>query len=288
MIIRITAKSALNKLDSKYLPYQWDLNIYRGCSHHCQYCYAQYSHQYLSDDNFFGDIYVKKNIVELLEKKLASKRWKRQAINLGGVTDSYQVIEAEEKLMPEILKILIKYRNPVVISTKSKLILRDFELWDILSRVANVNLAVSLTTFNKKIYRKTEPHSSTPWERLEILKTFRKTKVNLGVLCMPFLPYLTDRRENIEDLFGKISNVPADFALCGLLNLKGQTRKHFLSFIEKEFGQIYPKYLKLYKGAFVDKEYRNNFYQMVNELKRKYGIRNNYQVTRESEQLGLW
>ena len=36
----ITCKSALNKIDS-FLPYHYDLNIYRGCEHHCVYCFAR-------------------------------------------------------------------------------------------------------------------------------------------------------------------------------------------------------------------------------------------------------
>ena len=90
----IKAKSALHRLNSKFLPYNWDLNIYRGCSYHCQYCYALYSHNYLNDGfDFFKEIYVKTNIVELLEKELAAPKWKREIVNMGGVTDSYQVLE---------------------------------------------------------------------------------------------------------------------------------------------------------------------------------------------------
>ena len=55
----IQIKSALHKLKTKYLPYSYDLNIYRGCSHRCQYCYAIYSHQYLeSRNNFFDQIFI--------------------------------------------------------------------------------------------------------------------------------------------------------------------------------------------------------------------------------------
>ena len=106
----ICCKSALNKINS-FLPYHYDLNIYRGCEHHCVYCFAKYSHRYLEDDNFFDHIYIKENIVEELAKKLSSKSWKRDVINLGGVTDSYQPIEKEKQLMPKILKLLTKSRT---------------------------------------------------------------------------------------------------------------------------------------------------------------------------------
>ena len=110
-IKEMTCESALNKLKRK-VPFGWDLNIYRGCSHACNYCYAIYSHQYLNSDGFYDDIFVKTNIVEQLEKELSSPSWKREVINIGGVTDSYQRAEETYQFMPRILKLLIKYKTP--------------------------------------------------------------------------------------------------------------------------------------------------------------------------------
>jgi len=125
----IRCESALTKLKRK-VPYGWDLNIYRGCRHACRYCYAIYSHQYLNSDGFYDDIHVKSNIVDVLERELSSPGWKREVVNIGGVTDSYQKAEETWQLMPEILKLLIKYRTPAIISTKSTLPLRDFDMID--------------------------------------------------------------------------------------------------------------------------------------------------------------
>jgi len=289
MIKFIRSKSALNRLNSKYLPYHWDLNIYRGCSHRCEYCYAQYSHQYLENDDFFGTIYVKENIVELLEKELSAKKWRNEVINLGGVTDSYQAIEATQKFMPKILELLIKYKNPVTISTKSKLILRDIDLWDKLAKLTTVSLAVSLTTFDKDIYPKTEPGSSSPFERLEVLKEFRKTNVKLGVLAMPILPYLTDSKQNLDELFSNISKVPIDYMFCQLLDLRGRTKPHFLEFIKKNFYNQYQNYLQLYTGSFVNKDFRDSFLQKITNLRQKYNIRHNFAIKKkEDQQYGLW
>ena len=87
----IECKSALNRVGGR-MPYQWDLNIYRGCVHCCAYCFALYSHQYLDANtgDFFNNIFVKTNIVDKLEEKLSSPRWNRAVVSIGGVTDSYQ------------------------------------------------------------------------------------------------------------------------------------------------------------------------------------------------------
>jgi DNA repair photolyase len=150
MYIGIKSVKALNDNKSSWLPYRWDLNIYRGCEHRCVYCYALYSHKYLDDSKFYENIYYKENIVESLEEQLKSPSWKGEVISIGTVCDSYQPLEREKKFMPEILKVLIKYKNPRVISTKSDLILRDIELIDELSKVTYVGLAVTITTTDEK------------------------------------------------------------------------------------------------------------------------------------------
>ena len=109
-IHRITARQALNHVGGD--PYDYDLNIYRGCAHRCRYCFAIYSQEFLKpqagETNFFEDIFIKENIVELLERRLASPHWNGAVINIGGVTDSYQPVEAREKRMPEILRLMIR------------------------------------------------------------------------------------------------------------------------------------------------------------------------------------
>lgn len=69
-IHRITARQALNHVGGD--PYDYDLNIYRGCAHRCRYCFAIYSQEFLKpqagETNFFEDIFIKDNIVELLER----------------------------------------------------------------------------------------------------------------------------------------------------------------------------------------------------------------------------
>ncbi|WP_373276630.1 SPL family radical SAM protein, partial [Clostridioides difficile] len=126
--------------------------------HGCKYCYAIYSHKYINSNNYFEEIYVKTNIVEKLERQLKSSKWKKEVINIGGVTDSYQPIEADYKIMPEILNLLIKYKTPAIISTKSDLILRDYDLIDKLSRITYINVASTITTVNEDTQRLIEPN----------------------------------------------------------------------------------------------------------------------------------
>lgn len=271
----ITCKSALNKVKGGF-PYRWDLNIYRGCIHNCKYCYALYSHKYINSNNFFSDIYIKTNIVDELEKQLKSKSWKHEIINIGSVTDSYQKIEKEYKIMPEILKLLIKYKNPAIISTKSKLILRDYDLIDELSRITYINIASTVTTTDKEVSSLLEPNADTPKERFEVLKTFRKTNASVGLHTMPIIPYLTDSPENFESLFyfAKESNV--HYAYLGTLYLRGETRKFFFNFIQKNYPHLYKNIYMLFNNRERKIEYKNSLYKLINPIRNKYSVSSSY------------
>ncbi|MCW3490476.1 SPL family radical SAM protein, partial [Dethiobacter alkaliphilus] len=270
----ITAQSALNKLKRK-IPYGWDLNIYRGCEHACQYCYAMYSHKHLGGD-FFQDICVKENIVDLLEKELSANSWQREVINIGGVTDSYQPAEQDFELMPQILKLLIKYKTPAIISTKSNLILRDYDLIDELSRITYINIAATITTMDEPIREKLEPCSATSTQRFEVLKTFRKTNASTGLHVMPIIPRITDNESNFTQMFeaAKTSNV--HYVLPGTLYLRGTTRKHFFAFIEREFPHLTAELSAIYKTGGADKAYKTKLYEMVNRLRTKYNLSGSY------------
>ncbi|HPT66053.1 MAG TPA: radical SAM protein [Candidatus Woesebacteria bacterium] len=276
-IEEIKIKKALNRLHSNFLPYKWDLNVYRGCSHRCQYCYALYSHKYLENGkNFFDTIYVKTNIVEALEKELSSKRWKHEVINLGGVTDSYQLIEEKYGLMREVLKLMIKYKTPIVISTKSDLILRDMDLLEELAKVTSVNVAVTIITMDENIRKQIEPGARPSEKRLEVLKQLAGKNIGLGLHLMPILPMITDSEENIENIFREVSKIPIDYAICGFLNLRSATRVNFLDFIKLNFPNLFDDYLKLYQSPFIKKEYARNVYEKIWRLKRKYNIKSDY------------
>jgi DNA repair photolyase len=274
-IIEVTCDSALNKLKRK-IPYGWDLNIYRGCGHACKYCYAIYSHDYLKDNNYFGNIYVKTNIVEKLESELKKKTWKREIINIGGVTDSYQPCESDYKIMPEILKLLIKYKTPAIISTKSDLVLRDYDLIDELSKITYINIAATITTIDEEIRKCIEPDSCKTLKRFEMLKHFRKTNASVGLHVMPIIPYMTDSYENLNSICHYAQQIDVHYMLPGTLYLRGKTKSYFFEFIKMKYPHLYGDLLSLYKTGGAGKAYKDKLYKVVNEMREKYKISSSY------------
>ena len=282
---------------SGIFPFKWDINVYRGCEHGCKYCYALYSHQYLKSEtgvgsgrgagtgagaapdlsNYYRRIYAKTNIVEQLEKELSRPGRKKELVNFGGVCDSYQPAEKEFELMPEILKLMIKYKNPIVLSTKSDLILRDFDLIDELSRAAFVNIASTVTTMDEQIRKLIEPACVSSERRFKVLKKFKETNAAIGVHTMPILPFLTDSPENLEHIFSKTKEIEADYIITCPLSLRSQTRKYYLKCMAHQFPHLYEPTRILYKSGGLDAAYKSHLYQkIVGPLLQKYELSTDY------------
>ncbi len=271
--IEINSKTACNRINSNFLPFNWDLNIYRGCEHKCQYCFALYSHKYINSTEFFDEIYVKKNIVECFEKQISSKRWKRTVVNIGGVTDSYQPAEKQYKLMPEILKLCIKYKVPISLSTKSKLILRDFDLFAELATLVPVDIACTITTLNENIRKLIEPNAASSQERFNNLKEFSKTKVNTGLFLMPIIPEITDSYNNLSMLYKTAKKNNLNYVITSILNLRGETKISFFNFVKDKLPHLYNKIKSHYKGSYVNSEYKKHIYNILNKLEENYPLK---------------
>lgn len=270
-------KSAMHHIKKLRLPYSWDLNIYRGCEHGCKYCFAIYSHDYLKTDNYFGTVYYKKYILEELEKELSSPKWKHEVVNIGGITDSYQPIERERKLMPEVLKLMIKYKTPVIISTKSALILRDIDLIKELSEIVTVNIAFTITTLDERVRTFLEPNASSSRERFCALKRFKEeTNAVVGLHMMPIVPYLTDNRYNLEQMYRLAAKVGVDYILPGTLYLRGKTRTYFMNAVKEFHEDRYQKIKTLYQKGSALKDYKAGLYTFIASLEKKYHLSRDY------------
>lgn len=269
--IPIQCKSAIRKVKGTF-PYHNDVNIYRGCEHGCLYCYAMYSHRYLDDEKFYDHIYYKENILEILEKELMKKK-NKDAINFGSVSDSYQPCERELKLMRGVLKLLIKYQQPLILSTKSKLILRDLDLIAELSRITDVTIASTITLADASIQKIIEPHASSSVERMKTLQILKqKTNAKVGLLLMPMISYIGDSYENLDAIFKTASMIGLDYIDCGMLYLRGKTKPYFLNHIKDIDPLVYQKINALYQKGSCDKEYKREVYKNINKLKKIYKL----------------
>ena len=130
-LYRDPSRTILAHNDSPDVGFDTSVNPYRGCEHGCAYCYARPTHEYLGLSaglDFERKIFVKEDAPALLRRELAKPSWKPRVIALSGVTDPYQPAERRLGLTRRCLEVLLEFRNPVAIITKSQLVGRDADL----------------------------------------------------------------------------------------------------------------------------------------------------------------
>ena len=279
----IECKTLLHHHDTGYLPYHWDANIYRGCAHSCPYCFARYSHEYLGyrdPFDFEQKILVKVNAPQVLDRELASPKWRGELVNLSGVSDPYQPAERAFGLTRQTLEVMLKHRNPTILGTKSDLILRDLDLLSHLSETTFCSVAVTITTLDEGLRKQLEPFSSPASRRVVVLKKLKEAGVKTGLLATPIFPYLTDDPHSLEDLVRAAAECEVDFFVAGVLSLRSSARQRFMPFLKQQFPELYPKYCQLYKRWSTPREYSRGVYEKVRLLQEGYGVGHNIQWPR--------
>jgi DNA repair photolyase len=181
MIMReIQAKSILSA--SKIYPYV--INPYVGCQHACSYCYARYMKKFTGHKEPWGTfVDVKINAAELLRKEICKKR--KATVWVSGVCDPYQPLERKYKLTRQCLQILVREEWPVVIQTRSPLVLRDV---DIIKEAKNVEVGFSITTADDGIRKLFEPGAPPIPERLNALTELHCLGIRTYAMIAPILP----------------------------------------------------------------------------------------------------
>ncbi|NVO19901.1 MAG: radical SAM protein [Bacteroidetes bacterium] len=268
---QITVKSALHYHESE-MPCHWDVNVYRGCGHGCKYCFAQYSHDYMQAGDFFGNIMVKTNVAQVLDKELSKRSWKKLRINLSGVTDPYQPAEADFMLMPGVLKVLIRHRNPVVLTTKSSLIFRDIELLRELASVTSVSIGSSITMMDENLRQLIEPGASPALERFRLLEACKQAGCRVNILLTPVLPLITDNMENLDEIYMRAAEIRVNGVSPWPLNLRGSTKERFMGFLSLHFPDLLPGYRQIFQGWRISKAYEEELRRKVLFLRDKYRI----------------
>ncbi len=194
-LLRDTSKTILTTNDSPDVPMDVSVNPYRGCEHGCIYCYARPYHEYLglsAGVDFESRIFVKENAAALLRKSLMAKSWTPQVIGFSGVTDCYQPIERRLKLTRACLEVLVEFRNPVAVITKSHTVTRDIDLLRELAAHGAAQVMLSVTTLDDHLAGVMEPRASRPARRLEAIRALSAAGIPVGVMVAPIIPGLTD------------------------------------------------------------------------------------------------
>ncbi len=216
------AKTIITRNTSPDIGFDRSINPYRGCEHGCIYCYARPSHAYWDMSpglDFETRLIAKTNAVTLLEQELQKPGYQCAPIHMGGNTDIYQPIERDRRITRGCLEVLLRYRHPVTLVTKSAMVLRDVDLLSELARLRLVRVMVSLTTLDNELKRTLEPRTAGPAARLKVIRTLAEHGVPVGVMCAPMIPMVNDAElESILEAACEAGATSASYILLRLPN----------------------------------------------------------------------
>jgi len=286
-------RSALNRVQG--MPFGWSLNPYMGCAHQCTFCYVrafELRADRPADERYGASIRVKTNVAEVLRRELARPSWRRDGIAIGAATDPYQPAEGRYRLTRACLEVLAATANPFGIITRGPMIVRDLDVLAEAARRAEVSVTFSIPTLDVDIWRRTEPGTAPPHQRLRALRQLVEAGIKTGVGMAPILPGLSDRPELLAEVVRAARAAGATGVWANLLYLKPGTKEHFLGALERDWPELLPRYEQLYaRRAYLSAEKTKPVREQVRELARAHGIRDRRRVRLEPpddpEQLSL-
>jgi DNA repair photolyase len=271
--LHVTAKRILNHVPTQSrAPANWTINVYRGCSHACRYCFARPTHEYLGlniGDDFDRKIVVKINAVEKLRAELADPRWQHEPVAMGTNTDPYQRAEAKYRLTRGVLEALTEHSTPFSILTKSPLVTRDLDVLLAAAEELDVSVNFSIATLDERVWRATEPGAPNPRRRVEAMAKLSAAGIRTGALMMPILPGLSDAPQQLRETVAAIDAAGGRLLGIGPLHLRPGVREHFLGWLGEHDPELHRDYIRRYASSdYAPKRYVDELYARAGVVRR--------------------
>jgi DNA repair photolyase len=267
------------------MPFAWSLNPYMGCAHRCTFCYVRAFEARADrpwDDRYGASIRVKPNVADVLRRELARPSWQREPVAIGAATDPYQPAEGRYRLTRACIEAFADAASPFSIITRGPLIVRDVDVLAEAARRADVSVTFSVPTLDDEIWRRTEPGTAPPRQRLRALSRLVDAGIDARVGMAPILPGLSDRPELLAEVVREARAAGATGIWANLLYLRPGTREHFLAALDRDWPELLPKYERLYRrGAYLPRRETDPVRDRVRALARSHGVRDRRRVRLE-------
>ena len=246
----IPAKTIVTKTkNTQWFGTDYNMNIYRGCSHGCIYCDSR-SSCYGIDD--FDRVRAKQDALRIIRDDLRRKV-RTGVVGTGAMSDPYNPIEKELLLTRHGLELLDAFDFGVAIATKSDLITRDIDILQSIREHSPVLCKITITTHDDALAGKLEPNAPSSSQRFEAVRALSDAGIFTGILLMPVLPFLEDTTDNVLTILRKAKECGARFVYPAFgMTLRENQREWYLNKLESLFPEqgLRERYCKQYSNAY--------------------------------------
>lgn len=266
------APQADSKVFFTWFGMDYNMNLYKGCSHGCIYCDSRSSCYQIKD---FDIIHPKENALILLENELRKKR-KRGTIGIGAMSDTYNPFEKEYEITRGALELIRKYGFGVGIDTKSDMILRDISLLKQIAQQYPSIIKITITTADDEVCKVLEPNVCVSSKRFKAIQQLSEAGLFVGILLMPILPFINDSEENILSIVRLAHKHKAKFIFVygGFgVTLRDNQRDYFYYQLDRYFPGKREVYEKRYHNVYsCNSPHSKHLYALFQKECKKYGI----------------
>ena len=201
------------------------INPYFGCSEGCPFCCWE------ELPGWSGKIDVRVNAPELFEKYI--ENWDpNKVIYIGSCCNSYESLEAKYRLTRRILSMLKDRGIRFLLTTSTKLILDDMELFVAMKEQAIVVMELCrikrIKTFNLTGYH----------EGIEAGNLLRQNGVTVWATLGPILPGITDIQKVLDALNDEIPLYVSPLDVSPMTAM----RRRLLDAIQREYPELVLRY----------------------------------------------
>ena len=255
---------------SQWFGTDYNMNIYRGCSHGCIYCDSR-SDCYQIED--FDTVRCKKDALRIIERELSKKRIKG-VIATGAMSDPYNPFEKQYQITRNALKLVDRYGFGIAIDTKSDLVVRDIDILRKIKRHSPAIVKITITSGEDTLSKKVEPHVAVSSLRFAAIKALSEAGLYCGILLMPVLPFIEDNEENILSIISQAKNNGAKFIYPAFgVTLRQNQRLYFYQKLDEEFPGFKEKYIETFGNAYqCNAPHADSLYKIFQQECEKVGI----------------
>ena len=249
---------------------------YSQCFFNCVYCYAKW---YRASESL-SPLRSVVHCFELVARKLRRLKLPIIPFRLSTLIEPFQPIELKYKLSKRVLSICLKYKVPIVISTKSILI-RESSWRELVLKLAEKDLVVvqvSLSSLIDKISKLLEPVAPLPHERLNLAERLAGENVPVVIRYQPFIPHISDCEDLLLELVSDLKSIRVSHLIVESLRISQAEFEHIKRLLVKRglwHNIMWESYGVREESFFLKPSIsrRHNVYRKLRQLCDKYSVK---------------
>jgi len=172
---------------------------YSSCEYECVYCFGRWYRKGEQGERWHDVLWSFKRLLRLLK----NANLKSIPFRLSTLVDPFQPREEKLRISMKIMKLCLKYDVPLIINTKSTMLLSSeyLAILRCLNAEGLVIAQISISTASRGLAQSLEPKAPAPEARFDVARKLSEEGIPVVIRFQPFIPGISDHE--IEGIIEK-------------------------------------------------------------------------------------